>query len=246
MNESENIDIQPGVDFRMPPLPPVGMPGPERGLKAMLQNVDDLLFVLDERGEIINCKARTGSQLVTCPLHVRLNIEEIFPATVRRKYEQAVERFRQTNQFTLFESLLVLPPGAVNWYEFRLIPTLEHQTVLFIWNVNEYRELSRTVSNIPISIEKMLEGWSRLLYLRDFETEDHTRRVTYMTMQLARRLGLPEDEMVNIRRGAQVHDIGKIIIPDRILLKTHGLTKDEWRMMRLHTLMAVDLLSMIP
>ncbi|MBI2331818.1 MAG: HD-GYP domain-containing protein [Chloroflexi bacterium] len=92
----------------------------------------------------------------------------------------------------------------------------------------------------------MIEGWSRSLYLRDFETEGHTRRVTEIATQLACRLGLPQEEMINIRRGAQVHDIGKIAIPDTILLKTGELTKEEWDVMRQHTLIAVDLLKSIP
>lgn len=99
---------------------------------------------------------------------------------------------------------------------------------------------------IPISVEKMIEGWSRLLYLHDFETEDHTRRVTVMALQLARRLGLQEKEMTTIRRGAQVHDIGKIAIPDEILHKTSALTGEEWHVMRQHPLVAVAMLNPIP
>lgn len=100
---------------------------------------------------------------------------------------------------------------------------------------------------IPISVENMIEGWSRLLYLRDFETEDHTRRVTVMTLQLARRLGLnDEKELTAIRRGAQVHDIGKIAIPDEILHKTSALNDEEWRVMRQHPLVAVAMLNPIP
>lgn len=100
---------------------------------------------------------------------------------------------------------------------------------------------------LPISVENMIEGWSRLLYLRDFETEDHTRRVTVMTLQLARRLGLnDEKELTAIRRGAQVHDIGKIAIPDEILHKTSALNDEEWRVMRQHPLVAVAMLNPIP
>lgn len=240
------MEFQQEVGFKMPTFMRFSMPGPEQGLKAMLEDVDDLLFMLDENDQIINCKARIQSTSIPCPLYVRLSIQEILPATVRRKYNQALERFHHTKRFTLFESMLVMPPSEVNWYEFRLIPTLERQTVLFIWNVNSYRGLSRTVSNVPTYIEKLIEGWSRSLYLRDFETEDHTRRVTEMTVRLARRLGLPEEDMVNIRRGAQVHDIGKITIPDAILLKTQGLTTEEWDVMRRHTLVAVELLENIP
>jgi HD-GYP domain-containing protein (c-di-GMP phosphodiesterase class II) len=241
----KNMEIPLGLDFRVS-YPSLFMHTPGEGLKALLQSADDLLFVLDERGMILNCKARAGSVLHTFTLKDGLTVRDILPPTVKRKYDVAIDQFSRSNRFTLFEGLLALPPSVVNWYEFRLIPALGKQMLLFVWNVNNYRVSSWTVSNIPISIEKMLEGWSRSLYLRDFETEDHTQRVTEMTVRLAKRLSLPEEEMVNIRRGAQVHDIGKIAIPDEILLKTGGLTPQEWNLMRHHTTIAVELLKAIP
>jgi HD-GYP domain-containing protein (c-di-GMP phosphodiesterase class II) len=246
MNESDNLEVQQGMSFQVSPLPSINMVDIEHGLISMLQSADDLLFVLDSHGHVIHCKGRNTAALFTYPVRKSLNILDILPATVKRKYELAIEQFQKSHRFTMFESLLALPPSKVNWYEFRLIPTFERKTVLFIWNVNNYRNVSRTVSNIPISIDKMIEGWSRSLYLRDFETEDHTRRVTEMTVQLARRLGLPEEEMLHIRRGAQIHDIGKIIVPDEILLKTGSLTEEEWSVMRQHPLVAVELLESIP
>lgn len=242
MNNPNNLETPHNVDLHFMPA----LPLPEQGLKAMLQNVEDLLFVLDENGQILNCKSRRGTALRTHVPNRSLNILEVLPTRIRQKYKLANEQYRRSSQFTLFESMLVLPPNLLNWYEFRLIPALAGQSVLFIWNVNDYRRRYWTAPNVPIAIEKMIEGWSRSLYLRDFETEDHTRRVTKMTIKLARQLGLPERDMMNIRRGAQVHDIGKIAIPDEILLKTGELTKEEWKVMRQHTLIAVDLLETIP
>ena len=242
MNKPEDVKLSHNAGFQVASLLPVSA----QGLKTMLQNVEDLLFVLDEQGKILNCKSRSGTALNAHPLPGPLNIEEILPANILQKYKLAYEHYRQSSRFTLFESILILPPNTVNWYEFRLIPALKHQVVLFIWNVNNYRRLYWTAPNVPIAIEKMIEGWSRSLYLRDLETEDHARRVTEITMQLAYRLGLPEEEMTNIRRGAQVHDIGKIAIPDTILLKTGQLTKEEWAVMRQHPLIAVEMLKPIP
>lgn len=244
MTETESMEIPLGMGFHLA-MPPA-LPAPGQGLKALLQKADDLLFVMDDNGRILNGKARAGAELHTLPIQTDLVIQDILPATVKRKYNHALEHFHNTCQFTLFESMLTLPPSAVNWYEFRLIPALQGQTVFFIWNVNSYRGISWTVSNLPIAIEKMIEGWSRSLYLRDCETEDHTRRVTETTLRLARRLGLPEEDMADIQRGAKVHDIGKIAIPDAILLKTGALTDEEWEMMRLHTEIAVELLRPIP
>ena len=241
MNNPEDIQTPHDVGFHVSLLYT-----PAQGLETILKNVEDLLFVLDEHGRILKCKSRSGAELNTHPLTDPVKIEDILPETILQKYKLAIERYRLSGKFTLFEGMLTLLPNKVDWYEFRLIPALRHQLVLFIWNVNHYRKRYWTAPNVKVSVEKMIEGWSRSLYLRDFETEDHTRRVTKMTIQLARRLELPEGEMMNIRRGAQVHDIGKIVIPDEILLKTEELTKEEWDVMRQHTLIAVGLLKLIP
>jgi HD-GYP domain-containing protein (c-di-GMP phosphodiesterase class II) len=79
--------------------------------------------------------------------------------------------------------------------------------------------------------------------LRDKETEEHTRRVSDTTVKLAVHLGVGDASLVHIRRGAILHDIGKVAIPDRILFKPGPLADDEWHIMRRHPGIAVDLLS---
>ena len=87
-----------------------------------------------------------------------------------------------------------------------------------------------------------IEGWSHALDLRDRETEGHSRRVTEMTLHLAQALGVPPEELVHFQRGALLHDIGKMGVPDRILLKPGPLDDDEWRVMRRHPQDAHDML----
>jgi HD-GYP domain-containing protein (c-di-GMP phosphodiesterase class II) len=219
---------------------------PEYGLKTLLEKADDILFVLNAKGQILSCKSRSGTVLRHHPLRELLNVQDILPSPIKRKFDLTFRQFLQMSRPTMFDSMVVHPPNAANWYEFRLIPAFENQIVLFIWNINNYRKFTRTVSNIPTSVEKLIEGWSRSLYLRDFETDGHTRRVMEMATQLGLRLGLPNEELTNIRRGAQVHDIGKIAIPDEILLKTGRLTNEEWDVMRQHPLIAVEMLKSIP
>jgi HD-GYP domain-containing protein (c-di-GMP phosphodiesterase class II) len=91
-----------------------------------------------------------------------------------------------------------------------------------------------------------LNGWVQALELRDNETKEHTRRVTDMTVALARACGLGAHELVHIRRGALLHDIGKLAIPDRILLKAGPLTEEEWLLMRQHPRYAYEMLAPIP
>ncbi len=82
--------------------------------------------------------------------------------------------------------------------------------------------------------EATIEGWSRALDLRDHETEGHTQRVAEVTVKLAQVIGIPDGELTHIRRGALLHDIGKMAIPDEILLKPAKLTDAEWMEMRRH------------
>jgi putative nucleotidyltransferase with HDIG domain/PAS domain S-box-containing protein len=79
-----------------------------------------------------------------------------------------------------------------------------------------------------------LQGWSRALELWESETSGHSHRVVSLTLELARELGVPEDHWVDLRRGALLHDIGKMGVPDSILRKPGPLTSDEWVIMRMH------------
>ncbi|MGE5541517.1 MAG: HD-GYP domain-containing protein, partial [Bacillota bacterium] len=106
-------------------------------------------------------------------------------------------------------------------------------------------DLQRSHAELARAYEETLEGLVRALDLRDHETEGHSRRVTEMTMRVARRLGMCSRELVHLRRGALLHDIGKIGIPDSILLKPGPLTDEEWAIMRQHPVYAYELLSPI-
>jgi response regulator RpfG family c-di-GMP phosphodiesterase len=101
------------------------------------------------------------------------------------------------------------------------------------------------VLELAAAYEATLEGWVHALDLRDRETEGHSRRVTDLTVRLARRMGLSEAECVHIRRGALLHDIGKMGIPDAILHKPSALSPDEWDIMRRHPEYARDLLDSV-
>lgn len=102
-----------------------------------------------------------------------------------------------------------------------------------------------TVLELAAAYEATLEGWAHALDLRDRETEGHSRRVTDLTVRLARVMGVSEADCVHIRRGALLHDIGKMGIPDAILLKPAPLTANEWAIMREHPRHALELLAPI-
>jgi putative nucleotidyltransferase with HDIG domain len=106
-----------------------------------------------------------------------------------------------------------------------------------------FKELQ--ISNLELSIayDATIEGLSRALDLRDKETEEHTRRVTDIALKLADSLGVQDSERIHLRRGAILHDIGKVAIPDQILFKPGPLIEEEWKIMRRHPDIAVQLLS---
>ena len=108
----------------------------------------------------------------------------------------------------------------------------------------ELRVLERTAELVQ-AYDSTLQGWSMALELRDQETQGHTLRVADLTVRLARAVGVPEAELGPIRQGALLHDIGKMGIPDGILLKPGPLDGDEWALMRRHTDYARDLLGRI-
>jgi HD-GYP domain-containing protein (c-di-GMP phosphodiesterase class II) len=96
-----------------------------------------------------------------------------------------------------------------------------------------------------LAYETTLEGWSRALDLRDNDTQGHTARVASLTVLLGHALGMDAEAMLHLRRGALLHDIGKMGIPDAILLKPGPLTDQEWEVMRRHPVYAFELLSPI-
>ncbi len=105
--------------------------------------------------------------------------------------------------------------------------------------------IQQASKELAAAYEATLEGWSHALEMRERETAGHSRRVADLTVELAKSLGVPSDQFVHIRRGAILHDIGKLSIPDRILLKPETLDEDEWVIMRQHTIFANELLSPI-
>ena len=121
----------------------------------------------------------------------------------------------------------------------RLNAELEEQVA------RQRREVTTITAALARAYDTTIEGWSRALDLRDKETEGHSERVTDLTLRLGRAMGLTETDLVHVRRGALLHDIGKMGIPDQILLKPGPLNDDEWALMRKHPLLAYELLTPI-
>jgi response regulator RpfG family c-di-GMP phosphodiesterase len=127
-------------------------------------------------------------------------------------------------------------PPETDWLDF--LETLASQVAIAMSNAELFASLQQ-------SYDDTLRGWVKALDLRDKETEGHSQRVTELSVQLARAMGLDEEQVEHIYRGALLHDIGKLGIPDSILLKPGPLTDEEWVTMRKHPVFAYEWLAPI-
>ncbi|HEX6033693.1 MAG TPA: HD domain-containing phosphohydrolase, partial [Anaerolineales bacterium] len=168
-----------------------------------------------------------------------LLIDEVFlshyatPLIIKGQVKGVLEIFHRQ----LFDS-------EQEWIDY--FETLATQAAIAIESASLFENLQRTNMELMLAYDATIEGWSRALDLRDRETEGHTQRVTDMVLRLAEKLGMSDPEKVDLRRGALLHDIGKMGVPDSILLKSGPLSESEWEIMRQHPSYAFQMLSPIP
>lgn len=129
------------------------------------------------------------------------------------------------------------------WMDF--LETLAGQAAIAVDNYNLFTDLQSASLGLTQAYDATIEGWAHALEMRDMETEGHSRRVVGLTVKIARKMDLRDDEIAHLRRGALLHDIGKMAVPDAILQKTGKLTDEEWKIMTQHPVYAFEWLSPI-
>ncbi len=129
------------------------------------------------------------------------------------------------------------------WFDF--LRSLGTQAAIAMDNAALVEDLRSTNLKLDHAYNATLEGWVRALDLRDKCTGDHTQRVVERTLKLAQAVGVPDQQLIHVRRGALLHDIGKLGGPDNILNKSGSLTKEEWGLMRKHPVFAREILEPI-
>ena len=129
------------------------------------------------------------------------------------------------------------------WFEF--LETFADQGAIAVESALLFRSLERSNAELQLAYDKTIAGWAYALDLKDEETAGHSQRVTQLAVRLAQRLGVDQRELIHIQRGALLHDIGKMGVPDSILLKRGALTEVERRLIEQHTEYARDLLAPI-
>jgi len=154
------------------------------------------------------------------------------PLIVKGKLKGVLEVFHR--------SLLTVD---TEWVDF--LETLAGQAAIAIDNAEVYEGLRRANFNLTLAYDATIEGWSRAMDLRDKETENHTERVTELTLEMVGRFKFSPEDTAHIRRGCLLHDIGKLGVPDHILLKPGPLTDEEWIIMKRHPQLAYDMLTQI-
>lgn len=215
----------------------------------------DGILIVDE-SDTIRLANRAMRRILQMPRQQHLVGESISPLIASGWLEHAqsrLARLRSDSDQTLRLEMAMtrsdgsavpveVNAGRVSWED-------EAAIQIIVRNITARKEAERQIralnDELLLAYDATLEGWTRALELRDKETEGHTQRVTNMTMRLADVMGIPKRELTHIRRGALLHDIGKLGIPDNILLKPGPLTQDEWAIMRLHPVYAYEWLVSI-
>jgi PAS domain S-box-containing protein len=221
-------------------------------------NLLDILLdgycVLDEEGRIQHTNPALES-LLACPAHQlggRLLLEFIEPSCQTdflsllelMKYSRSrigpLEVEMKTAAGEPLAVFLTLAPSPNGGRELAQV---------LLRDVSQWRQVQNELLAVNLMLEQSftdtLEGWAKALELRDYETHGHTQRVAEATVQLALEIGYRLEEVLNLRHGALLHDIGKMAISDTILLKPGPLNEAEWEIMRRHPVYAEQLLRQI-
>jgi PAS domain S-box-containing protein/putative nucleotidyltransferase with HDIG domain len=206
----------------------------------IIDTISDAVIIVDTHGAIIreNLQAEVLFKYSPAELVGKL-IEQLVPLNLRGIHTKYRENFINNPKRRPMGTILSLE--AVDKYQ-KLIPVdislnpLIHDGQIYIML------FIRDMSLIVNAYEETLVGWSRAMDFRDKETENHTQRVTLLTLKMCRALNLTQTQITHARRGALLHDIGKMAVPDEILRKPGKLTDEEWVIMKKHPEYAYEML----
>jgi putative nucleotidyltransferase with HDIG domain len=228
--------------------------------EKVFEMMDDMVLILDAGDRVVDINQKALFEL-------RMNQSEVLGRSayeILAQWPHLLEKFVEPMDVTTE----VIFEGREGYNHFDIKSTLmkdglgNYQGRIFVardvtkyaqlqWRLQELNEnlenrIAEQTKQLAESYETTLEGWAKALELRDKETEGHSRRVVEKTVELARAYGIPESEIEHIRRGAILHDIGKMAVPDAILREKRNLTSEDWEIIKKHPLTAYELLKKIP
>lgn len=227
----------------------------------VFENISDYVLVLDNQNRVIDANPSFLSL-------VELKSKQVIghpAANILHRWPEIIEALKNTDITKGKQEFILDDEGAKEYVEVEVSPIVDRRKQLlgrvFVGrDITERKKLEQVLRNISHELEERvrdrtkdlaeaydttLEGWARALELRDKETEGHSRNVTELTIHLAQLLGVPQEDLVHIRRGALLHDIGKMAIPDEILRKPSSLNPTELEIVRTHPEIAHRLLAPI-
>ena len=246
---------------------------PRLTIRVLLDEVVDklgvdgaMVLLLDNQSLTLEVAGVRGLSIPHNEMHIRLNqglvgqvIRErrIVYASLHQVHDPFLSKFLEKEGFVSFHLAPMISKQLVLGvlgvfhrirHDFQkdfgdFLEALASQAAIAVENSTLFSKIQRSNLDLRMAYEATLEGWAQILELRDQETKGHSQRVVDLTVKLARAIGIKGEELVHVRRGALLHDIGKLAIPDSILLKPGKLTKKEWGVMRRHPQYAFDLLS---
>ena len=210
---------------------------------ALSEAMPDAIVIIEQTGKIIEVNSQTANLFgYQREEIINQQVEMLVPLTIQNAHIKYREEYFDNPERRFMGTRLILTAQhkdrSIIPVDISLSPMHSGSALYIIASI-------RDISAIVKAHEETVEGWSRAMDFRDKETEEHTQRVTKMTVQIAREMKLSETEITRIRQGALLHDIGKIAVPDNILLKPGKLTDEEWVIMRKHPEYAHEMLSPI-
>lgn len=227
----------------------------EAQFRLLAENASDMIARLSTNGQMLYVSPASKAILGYIPEELSNVISFDLIHEEDRDWVKAIFENRERNSFTVAYRARH-KSGYYVWLETSARTILDKATNQIIEiqiasrDITERKkaeeELQIAHYHLQESYEKTIEGWVRALDLRDKETEGHTQRVMELTLRLASKLGFSDEEMIHLKRGALLHDMGKMGIPDEILQKPGSLTETEWEKMRQHPTYAYEMLSNIP
>ncbi len=228
------------------------------------------IFVLDEVKNVLKYEAGSGFRK-HIPYHMKVALGEGVAGRVAEsgnpvqvmiedeRSSQFVSSIVSDEEFRSIYSFPLITKNKVNGVleifqreqspyneeQLEFFTTVAKRAAIAVENWQLFENLDKSNLELLQAYDATIEGWSRAMDLRDEETEGHTERVTHMTVRLATLANISENEIMYIRWGALLHDIGKLGVPDAILLKPGALTNEEWQIMRQHPVYAHQMLAPI-
>ena len=207
----------------------------------LLETMPDPVVVVNQDGNIVEINNQTEKRFGYSREELLYKpVETLVPKMLRKKHSKYRKQYFSENKGARPMGTRLVLSGVRK--DGSIIPvdiSLNHLKI-----DSDYYAIAaiRDVSDLAKAHEETLMGWSLAMDFRDKETEKHTQRVTQMTVEIASKMELSQTAILHIRQGALLHDIGKMAVPDNILLKPDKLTDEEWAIMRKHPEHAYEML----